>query len=156
MQYGSSLDCPQPAASSMDEIPKLILKLPQSFPLTRMWIVKGARGELASSMWMNKVGLDHEVLKNYRSVSNLPFLSKTFERVATERLRDYVTQNYLTILIRVQNEKLITLDMRGVAVFILLDLSATFDTIDYSLLLVTMRHLLGPRGFSYIPLSAYT
>ena len=98
---------------------------------------------------LKKDDLDPEVLKNYRPVSNLSFLSKVLERVVAARLTNYMTINQLhepmqsayrachsteTALVRVQNDILRTLDQGGAAILVLLDLSAAFDTIDHSIL----------------------
>jgi len=37
---------------------------------------------------LKKPGLDSEVLKNYRPISNLPFLSKLIEKVVAARITD--------------------------------------------------------------------
>ena len=39
---------------------------------------------------LKKPGLDKEVLKNYRPVSNLSFISKVLEKVVAKRLDDYM------------------------------------------------------------------
>ena len=44
---------------------------------------------------LKKDDLDPEVLKNYRPVSNLSFLSKVLERVVAARLTNYMTFNQL-------------------------------------------------------------
>ena len=41
---------------------------------------------------LKKSTLDHEILKTYRPVSNLSFLSKVVERVVTKQIQDYLTQ----------------------------------------------------------------
>ena len=110
---------------------------------------------------LKKDDLDPEVLKNYRPVSNLSFLSKVLERVVAARLTNYMTINQLhepmqsayrachsteTTLVRVQNDTLRTLDQGGAAILVLLDLSAAFDTIDHSILLSRMESVLGVKG----------
>ena len=98
--------------------------------------------------------LDKDVMKNFRPVSNLSFISKLTERVVLNRLVDHVSRNNLqekfqyaykpnhsteTALMRIQNDILMTLDnKRGVLLF-LLDLTAAFDTVDHTLLLACMR-----------------
>ena len=110
---------------------------------------------------LKKDDLDPEVLKNYRPVSNLSFLSKVLERVVAARLTNYMTINQLhepmqsayrachsteTALVRVQSDILRTFDQGGAAILVLLDLSAAFDTIDHSILLSRMESVLGVKG----------
>ena len=103
---------------------------------------------------LKKPSLDKDVMKNFRPVSNLSFISKLTERVVLNRLIDHVSRNNLqekfqsaykpnhsteTALMRIQNDILMTLDnKRGVLLF-LLDLTAAFDTVDHTLLLACMR-----------------
>jgi hypothetical protein len=110
---------------------------------------------------LKKPGLDAEDLKNYRPVSNLPFLSKILEKVIEKRLNDHITQNALsdslqsayrqnhsteTALLKVQNDIVTALDKRSMAVLILLDLSAAFDVIDHSTLLKRLEYSFGICG----------
>ena len=44
---------------------------------------------------LKKGGLDTSQMKNYRSVSNLSFLSKSLERVVQMRLREFFDSNKL-------------------------------------------------------------
>ena len=103
---------------------------------------------------LKKPSLDKDVMKNFRPVSNLSFISKLTERVVLNRLIDHVSRNNLqekfqsaykpnhsteTALMRIQNDILMTLDnKRGVLLF-LLDLTAAFDTVDHTLLWAFMR-----------------
>ena len=99
---------------------------------------------------LKKPGLDHDTLKHYRPVSNLPFISKILEKVVDSRLERHLVTNSLhevsqsayrkfhsteTALLKVQNDILQSLDQSCVSVLILLDLSAAFDTIDHQTLL---------------------
>ena len=113
------------------------------------------------TLLLKKDDLDSEVLKNYRPVSNLPFLSKVLEMVVAARLTNNMTINQLhepmqsayrachsteTALVRVQNDILRTRDQGGAAILVLLDYSAAFDTIDHSILLSRMESILGVKG----------
>jgi len=44
---------------------------------------------------LKKGGLDTSQMKNYRPVSNLPFLSKSLERVVQRRLQEFLDSNNL-------------------------------------------------------------
>ena len=110
---------------------------------------------------IKKPSLDPEVLSNYRPVSNLSFLSKIVEKTVSARLNKYMYQNHLhdplqsayktqhsteTALTKVHNDLLGSIDRHGVAILILLDLSAAFDTIDQQVLLDRMKFSLGIDG----------
>lgn len=105
--------------------------------------------------------LDHNVLKNYRPISNLTFLGKLIERVVLRRLNDHLKENNLeiaaqsaykknssteTLLVRITNDLLIASDNRCATVVMLLDLSAAFDTVDHSLLLQILEKELSIKG----------
>ena len=109
---------------------------------------------------IKKLLLDPELLKNFRPVSNLSFISKLIERVVCSRLNDHLARNKLseifqsaykeyhsteTALLRVQNDLLIALDKDGGVILMLLDLSAAFDTIDHNILFRRLYNL-GVRG----------
>ena len=98
---------------------------------------------------LNKSNLDPELLKNYRPVSNLPFLSKVLERVVLTQLMTHLEiRNLLepfqsayqkchsteTALLHVVNDLLQASDDGHVSILSLLDLSAAFDTIDHVIL----------------------
>lgn len=94
---------------------------------------------------LKKNGLDPEVFKNYRPITNLPFLSKVLEKCALSQMYSYLLQNDLfpatqsayrkdnsteTALLRITNDILQANDKHKDNILFLLDLSATFDTID--------------------------
>jgi len=110
---------------------------------------------------LKKPTLDREILKNYRPVSNLSFLSKVLERVVAARLNAYMKANNLhdmlqsayksghsteTALLKIQCYLRSMVDNHGAAILVLLDLSAAFDTVDHDILLNRMRHTLGITG----------
>ena len=91
-------------------------------------------------------------MKNYRPVSVLPVMSKVFERIMEKQIAAYMeefmspylcgfrkgfsTQHALIALIEKWKS---SLDQKGYAGSILMDLSKAFDTIDYDLLLAKLH-----------------
>ena len=110
---------------------------------------------------LKKPNVDCEILKNYRPVSNLSFLSKILEKVVACRLSTYMSENGLhenmqsaykiahsteSALIRVQNDILCQLDMKKGVILVLLDLSAAFDTIDHNHLFELLQKRFSIQG----------
>ncbi len=84
--------------------------------------------------------------KNFRPISNLPFLSKVIERIVIDKLSSYCKENELnepyqsayrknhsceTALLEVTNCILTNMDNQKVTLLTLLDLSAAFDTVPH-------------------------
>jgi len=110
---------------------------------------------------IKKPNLDQNILKNYRPVSNLTFLSKTLERVVAGQLNSYLTEHDLfakcqsayrskhsteTALLRVQNDIMLALDDKKDVILVMLDLSAAFDTLDHDILLHRLQFRFGING----------
>ncbi|XP_077862475.1 uncharacterized protein LOC144344404, partial [Saccoglossus kowalevskii] len=93
---------------------------------------------------LKKASLDSNMLKNYRPISNLSFISKVLERVVASRVKQHL-ENYSlyeefqsayrtahsteTALLRVANDVLCSIDnSKNSVALVLLDLSAAFDT----------------------------
>ena len=110
---------------------------------------------------------DKNLLKNYRPISNLPFLSKILEKVVLHKLLSHFQENSLsnpfqsasraghstqTVLLRMVNDILSALDNDNISVLLLLDLSAAFDTIDHQILSrlnSVLGSLLHSNGFNH-------
>ena len=99
---------------------------------------------------LKKPNLDHEVLSNFRPISNLKVISNVIEKVVAVRLQAYLDSyqpteplqstyksfhSCETALVRVQNDILLAIDNRHCVMFLLLDLTAAFDTVDHEILL---------------------
>ena len=110
---------------------------------------------------LKKAILDCEILKNFRPVSNLSFLSKLIERIVCVQLVDHLKINDLyevyqsayrqlhsteTALLCVQNDLLQAVDTHGGAILVLLDFSAAFDTTDHHCLLHILESSFGIQG----------
>ena len=110
---------------------------------------------------LKKMSLDPDILKNYRPVSNLTFISKLVEKVVSKQLISHLQKHDKlekfqsayrplhsteTALLRVSNDVLRAIDDKKCVLLVLLDLSAAFDTIDHNILLKRLHHDLGVEG----------
>ena len=112
---------------------------------------------------LKKAGLDPDVLKNYRPVADLVFLSKLTERAAAKQLHDHMTLNKLhcrhqhaykqfhsteTVLLYIVNDILIAFDSNTAVILLFIDLSAAFDTVDIDKLLHILEADIGISGIA--------
>ena len=110
---------------------------------------------------LKKTILDNEVVKTFRPVSNLSFLSKVFEKVIATRLLDHMEDYDLmdpmqsayrkghcteTAFLRVHEDIVNAVDKGQGVYLILLDLSAAFDTIDHTIFLTFLHEHIGVGG----------
>ncbi len=183
--YTTVLDSFKPA--TMEEIRKIVLDSPtKSSDLDPLptWILKSCIDEvlpllvkivnisfstatmsdslkIAAVQPLLKKAILDLILKNYRPVSNLTFLSKLIERVVAKRFVEHQNQNSSqelfqsayrrghgteTALLLVKNDNLLAMASGEISLQILLDLSAAFDTIDHTILLRRLSERIGIRG----------
>ena len=110
---------------------------------------------------LKKNGLDPNESKNFRPVSNLPYISKLLERVVSQQFVQHLNTHAIldkfqsayrpghsceTALLRVLNDVLCSSDCGNVTLLVLLDLSAAFDVIDHDLLLDRLHTEAGIAG----------
>ena len=109
---------------------------------------------------LKKFGLDL-IFKNFRPVSNLPYLSKLVESAVVTQLRDQNECNGLipshassyrkyhsteTALLKVQSDMFESMDSQNVTLLVLLDLSAAFGSVSYSVLFSALEGQFGTSG----------
>ena len=119
---------------------------------------------------IKKPGLDPQVFKNYRPVSNLSFLSKLIEKVISSHILKHIADNELvdrfqsayrcghsteTALLRVYNDIVTMVGTGNGSYLVLLDLSAAFDTIDHDTLFVILEKYVGITGSALQLLKSY-
>jgi hypothetical protein len=110
---------------------------------------------------IKKAGLDPTDLKSYRPISNLSVVSKLLERLVAKQLLVYLKDNGLlpdlqsaylthrsteTAVLKVLSDILMALDSGNLAVLMMLDLSAAFDSVDHSTLLQRLKKSYGVSG----------
>lgn len=103
---------------------------------------------------LKKPNSDKENFKNYRPVSNVPFLSKIMEKIVDQQLEEYFQENNLheiyqsgykklhsveTVLLKITNDIYLSKENKKYTALCLIDLSAAFDTIDHTILLEILR-----------------
>ena len=96
--------------------------------------------------------------KNYRPISNLPFVGKLMERCVIDQLLEHICTNNLmeplqsayrshhsteTALLKVKTDILKAMDNQEVTCLVLLDLSAAFDMVDHKILLERLENYFG-------------
>ena len=112
---------------------------------------------------IKKQSLDCNVLKNYRPVSNLSFVSKVLEKIVFNQIVSYLKAHFLidpfqsaykaahsteTALLKVVNDLLCGIDSGNISLLTMLDLSAAFDTIDHQILFERLSFAFGIKNTS--------
>ena len=149
-------------SSSLDPVPTPVLKMainyiaPSITEIINKSLTSGVFPSSYKSAVLKKAHLDPSLLKNYRPISNLGFVSKILEKVVTLQLTSYLSDNNLlepyqsayrtghsteTALLRVQNDIVHAIGDHKAVLLVLLDLSAAFDTVNHALLIDSLSHL---------------
>ena len=147
----------------IDPIPMKLLKeiLPPVIePITKIVNTSLQQG-IFSKHWniavirplLKKIGLEL-ITSNYRPVSNLTFLSKVVEKTALNQFVAHFDNNNLmpdyqlvyranqsceTAILKLVNDLLWAMENKYVTAMVTVDLSVTFDTVDYKILLNTLH-----------------
>ena len=158
--------------SSQDVIPANLLKdiiedlLPYLVDLVNKSLSTGSVEGLKDSVIvpiLKKAGLDPELLKHFRPVTNVAYISKLCEKVTLKRLNEHMSNNNLhskfqhgyqiyhsteTLLVKLVNDVLVGFDDNMAIILLLLDLSAAFDTVDIDKLITILHNEIGIRGIA--------
>ena len=105
--------------------------------------------------------MDSEILKHFRPVSNLQYISKIIEKVVDIQLVEYMEDNDLyeamqsayrkffsteTALLRVTSDVFSGIDNGEAGAILLIDMSAAFDTVHHGIMLSRLNEYLGIQG----------
>ena len=156
--------------SPADPVPALLLKeiiedlIPHIQIIVNASLSTGSMEGLKESIItpiLKKHNLDADLLKNYRPISNIEFLSKIIEKVVLARLNEHMDRNILHtpeqfgykkghstehVVLEIVDEVLVGFDKRTATLVILLDLSAAFDTVDLKKLMQTLEDEIYIKG----------
>ena len=160
MQEVEKLIKRSPAKScGLDPVPTWLLKqhaeylVPITTSVVNMYLADGVFPHQFKTAHVcpliKKSTLDCNGLKNYRPVSNLPYISKIVEKVVAARLQKHLQDNQLyepmqsayrpahsteTALVRVTTDLLCAVDKQQAVILVLLGLSTAFDAVDHAIL----------------------
>ena len=151
---------------SLDPVPASVLKQCTSVRLPVMTQIVNQSLNLAAfpdcfklallNPLLKKPTLDIEVLSNFRPISNLMFMLKLTEKMASQ-LINHISSNGLdeilqsaykqfhteTALVKVFNDIVLDVDSNRTVILLLLYLSAAFDTVDHTMLIERLANRFG-------------
>ena len=100
---------------------------------------------------------------NHRPVSNLSYISKLVEKAMLEQINLYCNahsllpdywsayrenRSYQTVLLKLTDDLLWSMERKNVTAMVTLDLSATFITVDHKVLLTRLQRNFGIKGMT--------
>ena len=154
------IQCSPAKSCELDPVPYLLFmeSLEQLLPFVHLicntslrdGVLPDAEKHAIATPIFKKADLDPDNTKSYRPISNLSFMSKLIERLVSHRLTSYLSQHNLlptlqsanrqnhsteTATLKVVSDALNAADAGQITLLARLDLSATFDTVDYATLL---------------------
>ena len=103
------------------------------------------------------------ITSNYRPMSNLPYISKLVEKAMLEQINHHcnihnLLSNYQsgyrengrckTVLLKLTNDFLWSMERKNVTVMIVLNLSTAFNTVDHEVLLRNLQDNFGISGIA--------
>ena len=159
-------------SSPNDVLPSHLLKanihsfIPYLTKIVNLSLLQGSMNGLKDSIitpLIKDKSLDYNDMKNYRPISNIPFISKLIERVVLKRLNNHLEVNNLqcndqfgykkfhsteTLLLKFLNDVLICSDQSFCVVVLFIDMSAAFDTVDHAVLLNILQNEIGINGIA--------
>ena len=133
--------------------------------VSQFWLISPSFQKCCQLSSSQKPSLDPNELKNFRPISNLPFISKIIEKLVLVQISRHLSANNLlnqfqsayteTALLKIVNDLLLSLDDGNISLLASLDLSAAFDTIDHDILLHRLHHDFGLSGIVLDWFSSY-
>ena len=156
--------------SPADPIPAMLLKeiiddlIPHIHIIVNKSLSTGSMEGLKDSIItpiLKKNNLDANLLKNYRPVANIEFLSKITEKVVLARLNEHMDRNNLHtpqqfgykkghstehVVLEIMDEVLVGFEKDTATLVTLLDLSAAFDTVDLVKLMQILENHMNTKG----------
>ena len=149
---------PIPAGFLIDILPTLLPTITKIINISlETGTVPHSMKKAIVSPLLQKLTLDKDVLKNYRPVSNLSFISKILEEIVSSRLLDHIESNNLgePLQSAYKSDLLLAMDDHKASLVVFLDLSAVFDTIDHTILVNRLRNDYGLSGKALDWLESY-
>ena len=162
-----------------DPIPSSLLKELAPYIIRHITTIvnESLRKGVVASKWktsvikplLKKVSLD-PIMKNYRPVSNLPFMSKLVETCILAQFNKHCEDNLLmpdyqsayrsnysckTSLVKLVNDIHWDFENQNAVALVALDLSAAFDTVDHDMLLDVLSTRFDVSGSAYNWLTSY-